>query len=382
MISLPKSACYIVRLALIITALSFTFDNRVSLTAAPITPLTLFANYQDTGTLGDPSFDAYENSTVPRLPAFGQGDNGLGSAPGEPWFGPEYTKPKDPPNNSLFSGNLFGQNRQTTAIDMFRFAETPQIQYAWIPDGSSSNSVGMGELNLAVVFAFPNFLETEQPIYVAPSFGLTMFEGPQAEELPGQAYGAFLDMQWTSDPTQRFYADVGLTLGIYSDFNTLTTDSLRLTGHALANISIEENTILKLGVMYFDRIDLKLLPAFGVFWNPHPEIRIDLFFPRPRVSQFYTSINNYDVWWYVGGEYGGGSWTMKRTGFPSTQVDINDLRIVTGFEFGLAEQLRQGRHVGFVEAGLVFDREVIYKNSPADDFSPGTTVMLRAGLGY
>ena len=379
---LPKTAYTILRLALITTAMSFTVNSVVILNAAAITLADQSSYYQDTGTLGDPAFDAYENNSVPRLPAFGQGGSGLGSAPGEPWFGPEYTKPKDPPNTSLFSGNLFGRNRQSTLIDIFRFAETPQIQYAWIPDGNSSDSVGMSEFNLAVVFAFPNFLESEQPIYVSPSFGLTMFEGPQSEELPGQAYSAFLDMQWTSDPTQRFYADIGLTVGIHSDFDTLTTDSLRLTGHALANISIEENTTLKFGVVYFDRLDIKMLPAFGVFWNPHPEIRIDLYFPRPRISQYYTAINNYDIWWYVGGEYGGGSWTMKRNGVASTQVDVNDFRLVTGFEFGLAEQLRQGRHVGFVEAGIVLDREVIYKDTAADNFSPGTTVMLRVGLGY
>jgi hypothetical protein len=378
----PKPTYDLPRLAFFITALSLCLNCPTITTAAPRTPLIQFASYQETGSLGEPNFDAYENSGAPRPPAFGEGGSGLGSAPGKPWFGPEYTEPLDPPNNSLFSGNLFGQNRRATALDIFRFAETPQIQYAWVPDGSSVGSVNMSEFDVSVVFAFPNFMESEQPIYVAPSFGLTMFEGPQSPELPGQVYSAYLDVQWTSDPTQRFYADLGVTVGIHSAFDTMTTDSLRLTGHALANISLEENTTLTFGVMYFDRVNIKMLPAFGVFWNPHPEIRIDLFFPRPRISQYYTSINNYDVWWYVGGEYGGGSWTMKPNGLASSQVDINDLRLVTGLEFGLAEQLRLGRHIGFIEAGIVFDREVIYKNTPGDNFSPGTTVMLRAGLGY
>ena len=379
---ITKSTYDIVHWSFIMTSLTFSICLSGTLAAAPTQSRIQFASYQDTGNLGNPDFDAYDNSGAPRPPAFGGGDNGLGSAPGRPWFGPEYTEPREPPNNSLFSGRLFDQSRRSTLFDIFRFAETPQIKYAWIPNGSSANSVSMNELDLSVVFAFPNFMESEQPIYVAPSFGLTMFEGPQSEELPGQAYSGYLDLQWTSDPSQRFYADLGLTIGVHSDFDTLTTDSLRLTGHAFANIALEDNTTIKFGVMYFDRVDIKLLPAFGILWNPHPEIRIDLFFPRPRMSQYYTSINNYDVWWYVGGEYGGGSWTINRNGAPSTQIDINDLRLVTGFEFGLAEQLRLGRHIGFVEAGIVFDREVIYKTTPADSFSPGTTVMLRVGLGY
>ena len=234
----PKSTYAVVYLSFIVTAFNFSLFYSDILTATAPKPTIQLVSYQDTGDLGDPDFDAYENSGAPRPPAFGENDNGLGSAPGRPWFGPEYTEPKDPPNNSLFSGRLFSQNRHSTVFDIFRFAETPQIQYAWIPDGNSGNSVSMSEFDLSVVFAFPNFLESEQPIYVAPTFGLTMFEGPQSEELPGQAYSGYLDLQWTSDQTQRFHADLGLTIGGHSGFDTLTTDSLRLTGHAFANISL------------------------------------------------------------------------------------------------------------------------------------------------
>ena len=119
---IPKSTYDIVRLSVIIASLNFSLCYSGILTAAP-TPATIqFTSYQDTGNLADPDFDAYENSGAPRPPAFGEGDNGLGSAPGQPWFGPEYTEPKDPPDNSLFSGRLFSQNRRSTVFDIFRFA--------------------------------------------------------------------------------------------------------------------------------------------------------------------------------------------------------------------------------------------------------------------
>ena len=65
-----------------------------------------------------------------------------------------------------------------------------------------------------------------------------------------------------------------------------------------------------------------------------------------------------------------------------SQVDLNDIRITTGFEFGLPEQLRLGEHIGFIEAGLVVNREVVFRNTPQQNFDPGTSVMVRAGLGY
>ncbi|MEC7566980.1 MAG: hypothetical protein VX738_14960 [Planctomycetota bacterium] len=364
--------------SLVILALSVSSGFAVD---KPAPARIQFIAYQDSN-LGEPGFDPYANSGAPRPPTFDQNGEGLGTPPDKPWFGPAYTAPKDPPAQSLFGGSLFNRNIDSSAADLFRFAETPRFQYAWIPDGSSNSSVSLGELDASIVFAFPNFLASEQPIYVAPTFSLTTLSGPRTKDLPGQTYSGYLDMLWTSDPQQRLYMDLGVTIGVHTDFDTFTTDSLRITGHALTNLAITEETTIRFGIVYFDRVDIKLLPAVGIFWNPNEDTRFDLFFPRPRLSQYFTTLNNYDVWWYVGGEYGGGSWTVKRTSGVSNQVDINDLRITTGFEFGLPEQLREGRHIGFIEAGIVFDRKVIYKNNPADNLSPGSTIMLRAGIGY
>ncbi len=41
-----------------------------------------------------------------------------------------------------------------------------------------------------------------------------------------------------------------------------------------------------------------------------------------------------DTWWYVGGYYGGGSWTVKRANGAKESIDINDLRLVLGLEWG------------------------------------------------
>ena len=125
-----------------------------------------------------------------------------------------------------------------------------------------------------------------------------------------------------------------------------------------------------------------MLPAAGVTLTPNDMTRLDLYFPRPKISQYFGSMQTMDVWWYASGEYGGGSWTIKRDAGFSDQIDINDLRLNVGFEFGLAEQLRAGNRNGFLELGIVFDREVIFRRTPSENFSPGSTFMFRAGFGY
>jgi len=338
-----------------------------------------FVAFQSNGNLGEPSFDPYGNSGAPNPPEFG--GESVGNPPDQPWFGQPYTAPKDPPSGSIPS-RLFGSNTSTRFSDLLRFAEMPRIQYSWIPDGKGQADLSQQEFDFSIVFAFPNFLNTEQPIYIAPSFGLTLLQGAGNAGLPNQVYSGVLEMQWQTDPQERFSLDLGVGVGVFTDFSTFTTDSIRLTGHALFNLRITEDTTFRGGVVYYDRLSLKMLPAFGLFWQPNPEARIDLFFPRPRVSQYITSLSNYDVWWYYGAEVGGGSWTMRLDSGAKTQTDMNDIRITTGFEFGLPEQLRTGEHIGFIEAGLVVNREVVFRATPQLNFDPGTSVMLRAGLGY
>ena len=339
----------------------------------------MLVTFQDGSEIGTPEFDPYDNSGAPKPPGFGS--EGMGAPPDKPWFGQPYTAPKEPPSGSI-PNRLFGSNSSTRFSDLLRFAETPRFQYGWIHDGKGGNDLSLQEIDLSVVFAFPNFLNTEQPIYVSPSFGLNLLQGGGNVGLPNQVYSGVLEMQWQTDPNERFSMDIGLGIGVHSDFQTLTGDSLRLTGHALFNLGLTEDTTFRGGIVYFDRLEIKMLPAIGLFWRPDPEARIDLFFPRPRVSQYFTTINNYDVWWYYGAEIGGGSWTMRQAGGSKTQTDINDIRVTTGFEFGLPEQLRVAEHIGFIEAGLVIDREVRFRSTPGNDFDPGTTVLLRAGLGY
>ena len=55
--------------------------------------------------------------------------------------------------------------------------------------------------------------------------------------------------------------DLALRVGAYTDFQTFTTDSWRITGRALAVVQLTPTFTLSGGVEYLDRLDVKLLPA-------------------------------------------------------------------------------------------------------------------------
>ena len=153
-------------------------------------------------------------------------------------------------------------------------------------------------------------------------------------------------------------------------------------GRALGRIRLTPAATLKLGAIYLDRNKVKLLPAGGILWQPNPETRFDLFFPEPKLAHYLATVGTMDSWWYVGGYYGGGAWTVKRKSGAKESIDINDLRLVLGLEWGRNDQMRDGRRVGFLEVGYVFQREILFKESPADNLDLQDSVMIRAGFGY
>jgi hypothetical protein len=261
---------------------------------------------------------------------------------------------------------------------------TPRVRYTFVNDGGEYDDLGISDFDFSVVAAFPNFLFSTQPLYVTPSFSLHLWSGPRepAGDLPANAYSAFLDFGWSSDPTKAFGGEVGVRTGVFTDFETLDTYSLRIMGQGLFRIQTTPTTAVRAGVYYIDRNDLKLLPAFGLLWTPNAQTRFDIFFPQPRLSQHLTTMGNRDLWWYIGGEYGGGAWTVKRVGDFSDRIDINDIRLTLGIEWGQAALLQQGRRTGFVELGWVTAREVVYVVNPLETHALRDSWMVRAGWNY
>ncbi|QDV24863.1 hypothetical protein [Aureliella helgolandensis] len=287
------------------------------------------------------------------------------------------------PSNWNPQGTIFSS--PTGSPDFQRLFQGSRFRHTWLSGGDSTDDLSINDTDLAIAMLWPNFLFSNQPLYIMPSFSLHQWSGPKppaTADLPALAYSAFLDTGWQSDVQRIVGAELGLRVGMFTDFNTATSESLRIQGRAIGRLRITPKATLKLGVLYLDRNKTKLLPAGGLLWQPNAETRFDIFFPEPKLAHYLSTIGTVDSWWYVAGHYGGGAWTVERTSGATDSIDINDIRLALGFEWGRNDQMREGRRTGFFEVGYVFDRELIYKYSPADSLDLNSTLMLRAGIGY
>jgi len=266
-----------------------------------------------------------------------------------------------------------------------RVLERPRVRQTWIygsaGDRSVGNELGINDLEVATTATWPRFLGGPQPLRISPGFAAHWWHGPDTTitgvDLPARAYSAYLAFDHTTDPARGFGLDNNFTVGVYSDFDNLSSDSLRLTGRLVGWRRINEYMVGKIGVEYLDRIRLKLLPVFGIYANPNPDMKIDLTFPRSKVSHRIPNFNNFEGWAYVGAEYGGGSWAIDRIGGIEDQVDINDVRAFIGVEW-----MGPRRVTGFFDAGYVFERELVYRSAPLIDIPIQDSFMIRSGIAF
>lgn len=256
-----------------------------------------------------------------------------------------------------------------------------RMRYTWLA-GGTGNQLDINDVDFAGTVNFPNFFCCEgAPLRISPGFSFHFWDGPDTvapnfADLPPQAYSAYLDARWDPRIGPIVGAELGLNVGIYTDFNAVNSNSIRVQGVGLLVLNLTPTVAIKGGIEYLDRVNVKMLPAFGLVWRPNPQTRWDVYFPRPKLAQYLTTVGTTDIWWYLGGEYGGGSWTIQRL-VGSDQADINDIRLFAGIEWNHQANLK-----GFFEVGYVFDRKIDYRFNPANNLNLSDTVMLRAGISF
>jgi hypothetical protein len=207
---------------------------------------------------------------------------------------------------------------------------------------------------------------------VVTGVGIHWLGGQVRTDLPPRLFDFQIGLhrrEWTSD---TFGYDVAARVGVFSDFEGSARQGIRYPGHAVGYYRWTPACDFVFGIDYLSRDDIKLLPVAGLILTPRDDLRLELVFPRPRVEVRISELSSI----YLAGELGGGTWDIERPTLPDDVVTYRDLRLL----FGISSRQEDGGEEG-LEIGYVFDRNLSYRSS-IGDFSPGSTILLRATKRY
>jgi hypothetical protein len=276
-------------------------------------------------------------------------------------------------------------NPDGTVQRLQRFLQQISLEHTYLYGDHGPGDLAINRTEMAATFGVPIFYNPHTPLLITPGFAFNWLEGPIGPDadLPPRVYDAYLDTAWYPRFSPMLGADLGVRTGVWTDFKAVNSDSIRILGRGLGIITLSPRMDLLAGVWYIDRNDIKLLPAGGVHWKPNTEWDAYLVFPNPKVRKRFVNIGSSQWWWYVAGEYGGGRWTVERDPAgvamgADDDIDINDIRVIGGFEWETQTQAR-----GHVEAGYVFNREIIYDGTRLPpSFNLDDTFMIRLGFDF
>jgi hypothetical protein len=269
---------------------------------------------------------------------------------------PEAQQPQTPPRRAGFFQRIAGV---TTYLPRF-----------------GDDGAGFWDTEVYAVFAVP-FPTLDMPLLIEPGTDFWVVDAP-AYDLPPTLHDDYLELHWLAKFNEQWAADVKVAPGWHSDYqNSNSSQAFRVESHAVGAYSWTPNLKVAFGVAYWDRLNVKFIPAGGIIYTPNEYTRYEIITPKPRIAFRYDQTRCWERWLYIAGEFGGGEWAIQQSSGADNILNYSDYRVMLGLEH---KSLNLGLN-GRAEIGYVFGRQFQYATNIADQDVP-STMMARLGLSY
>ena len=234
----------------------------------------------------------------------------------------------------------------------FQGAQWKSAHWQGLGDRLGGLDITLSEVGLS--FGVP-LGSMDHVLAIQPYFQANHFNGPSEIDVPGTLYDTGARFLVRSQWTPLLTTTVLVSPSVRSDFRT-STDATRVFGLGLVNWQANPKWKYSFGAVYLDREDVRILPAVGFVWTPTPDWKVDGMFPRPRIAKrLYKHGSVAEGWAYVGGRFGGNSWSIERADGSDDQLTLRELSFLAGYEV-----IREGNRGLTLELGYGFARSLEY----------------------
>lgn len=215
-----------------------------------------------------------------------------------------------------------------------------------------ADGFGLTELSLNRTWSF-SWPDERKPFQITPGIGVHFLSGADSLNLPNAVYDVSLNLSWRVLELAHGGVSVGVTPGYYGDFRTISDETFQVTGWVTGDLQLGPHWSLVGGVAVVRQLQSSWLPVGGVIWSPTDDWQLEFLIPRPRIARRIHQTEERDVWGYVVGQFGGGSWAVDDGSGGNQLLSYSDLRLVAGLNVWRSS----GREIS-CEIGYVFSRDL------------------------
>jgi hypothetical protein len=169
----------------------------------------------------------------------------------------------------------------TTVQKIFKYRDDISASYLFIPKGGS-NGLGVNEVEGRILFAIPWKTLRERTCFnnglflLTPSFKYNHWSQADAPatafKMPSSTFDAGLTTLFATN-LRDLEVKVEVSVGVASSFKKIDCDALYIRGRAMGALPIDSDKQVKAtgGLIYYDRIEYKIVPSGGLIWRPNEQ---------------------------------------------------------------------------------------------------------------
>lgn len=204
------------------------------------------------------------------------------------------------------------------------------------PDGELSTHRVSGRIGYPVISNDKSLLIPD----VNLSWDHFDFKGFPLDEL--DAYGVQLGVTWIYMGFEDRALITRLSPGVFSDFNAITGDDLRLFGMILGVHKLSDTFSYGLGIIYNqDFGEPRVYPAAGFNWQISERVELDMNMPRPKIVYRPSE----DTHFSLHGAPAGDKWSLEFEG-EDLELILENIRVGVEAEHQFAENFWLALDVG------------------------------------
>lgn len=266
------------------------------------------------------------------------------------------------------------QSTDTTTVRRFRIAlfQPVELGGGYVGRGSGE-SLGYSFASSSVRMAVP-LGDKSRIVSVRPVFRVDWIDASPSLDVPELLYSSSLEAGLRLEFGSDWSLIAGAQPGWFND-EKVGGRGFRVPAVALLGYSVVPEVLtLFVGVVRVDRNDFDIFPVAGLTWTPDPDTRVDLTFPKPRISRRIGHVPwLFEDWLFVGGSIGGNTWSARRADGTVDELTFFDFRLTGGYE-----RLVDGGSGYSLEAGYVGGRRFEYLGDGSTMDLPGSFIVEAA----